>query len=319
MSLQDSDLVKINRDGIDYKSTAGDVMSLLDTDFLAVNRGGVDYKVTAGEFKEFLESVDGGDGGEEPDSPSALEPVRFIDNKNGFVEWQEDEKWSTRCSDQGNNGWDANSGLKQYEFKNIPRGTWLVLPWEGFSGGKYMTLKIGNTQIAKWSYSYDPSFGPGRTNSVPFSMPSLVQGQIIVSANYSRTSGNMSGTVVSKLLQGPEGVYVEFVDSGKGNPGDGWEDVVEWAKAGHPTGSVLLWADEQSQQHGNGNDGGDIFIQAGPNEFKSYKNQGQTVSLAGDVGLQEWRAIYPECSPGLIAEGYKWAGFAECTNYLFEK
>lgn len=54
-TIQDTDLLLLNRGGVDFKITIEQVMSTMqDSDLLLVNRGGVDYKVTAAELKEYI-------------------------------------------------------------------------------------------------------------------------------------------------------------------------------------------------------------------------------------------------------------------------
>ena len=50
MSVQETDLIAVSRNGVDYKTTVSNVENLLDTDLIAVNRNGVDYSCAASEL-----------------------------------------------------------------------------------------------------------------------------------------------------------------------------------------------------------------------------------------------------------------------------
>jgi len=51
MAIQGTDLLLVNRAGVDYKLAASSVASIQATDLLLVNRGGTDYKITGAAFK----------------------------------------------------------------------------------------------------------------------------------------------------------------------------------------------------------------------------------------------------------------------------
>ena len=50
----DSDLINICRNNINYKTTINQIPALQDSDFLSICRGDKNYKVTAAELKNYL-------------------------------------------------------------------------------------------------------------------------------------------------------------------------------------------------------------------------------------------------------------------------
>ena len=53
--MNDTDLLLINRSGMDYSVPALEIDTLAnDTDLLVVNRGGVDYKVSGKDLKDYI-------------------------------------------------------------------------------------------------------------------------------------------------------------------------------------------------------------------------------------------------------------------------
>lgn len=56
MSINNEDLMLVNRGNTDHKVTIEDLMSTItDTDLVLVNRGGTDYQTTGAELKEYIQ------------------------------------------------------------------------------------------------------------------------------------------------------------------------------------------------------------------------------------------------------------------------
>lgn len=78
-----TDLIVVNRGGVDYRTTLDKMSTLQDTDLLLVNRGGIDYRCTAADIKSTL-------GGATPvsgvfTSGNFTNPSRDFNAANAFI------------------------------------------------------------------------------------------------------------------------------------------------------------------------------------------------------------------------------------------
>lgn len=62
MSINEKDLMLVNRSGVDYKVQARQVIDGQDTDYLLINRDGVDYKTTIATLKDYVDNEEAPEG-----------------------------------------------------------------------------------------------------------------------------------------------------------------------------------------------------------------------------------------------------------------